>query len=151
MAETEMKETRISKMMDLFGGKIYRLGEGHARGVLPLTELVMQPTRVYHAGAIISLADEVASAALSDHEGDTDPTISKLFPYSIAINTNLLTNDPVGPITAEAFVVRRGRVAVVETKVMTSTGQLMTMVTSSHLMVDPKKTGPHLKPKLQEK
>ncbi len=133
----------ISKMLASFGGDIEVLGDVHARGTLPLTELVMQPTQVYHAGAIIALADEVASAAIYGVPGGAGPDVSKPFPYSIQISTNLLTNDPHGPITAESKVIKRGKVTVVETEVHNSQGKLMTLVRSTHLIVDLTKTGPH--------
>ncbi len=64
------------------------------------------------------LADEVASAAIfGTHAGDPDAQ-DKLFPYSVQISLNLLTNDPAGPLTAEAKVVRRGRMTVVDTTVI---------------------------------
>ncbi|MDZ4833089.1 MAG: hypothetical protein SGJ27_04740 [Candidatus Melainabacteria bacterium] len=69
----------------------------------------------------------------------------KRFPYSIQLSVNLLTNDPKGPISAEATVVKRGRVTIVETVVKTCTGETAALMRSTHLMVDPNKTGPHRK------
>ena len=92
--------------------------DGYARGTLPLSEKVMQPSHVYHAGAIVTLADEVASAAIHGlNQWTEEEMYKKPFPYSIQISVNLLTNDPVGPLTAEANVVRRGRITVVDTVV----------------------------------
>jgi uncharacterized protein (TIGR00369 family) len=96
-------------MLGAIGGQITDVGDGFAIGQLPLTNEVMQPTGVFHAGAITVLADEVASAAIfGTHAGDPGAK-DKLFPYSVQISLNLLANDPVGPLTAEAKVVRRGR------------------------------------------
>ena len=103
----------------------------------------MQPTRVFHAGAIVTLADEVASAAITNGEVEMAKLIDKPFPYSIQISVNLLTNDNVGPLTAEAKVVRKGRMTVVQTTVTTSKGETAALMTSTHLLVDLKKTGPH--------
>lgn len=130
-------------MLRGLGGEMLEIRDGYAKARLPLSEKVMQPTRVYHAGAIVSLADEVASAAIHGEEVDPANMGGKRFPYSIQLSVNLLTNDPVGPITAEANVVRRGRVTVVETVVTTASGDTAALMRSTHLMVDPAKTGPH--------
>lgn len=129
-------------LLDL-GGNIDEVRDGYARGHLPLSMQVMQPSHVYHAGAIVILADEVASAAIVGSIGSPVSEGKKLFPYSIQISTNLLTNDPDGPITAESKVVKRGRIVVVDTEVVGSKGQLVALVRSTHAMVDPTKVGPH--------
>ncbi len=129
-------------MLGAIGGEIFEISEDLARGRLPLTTAVMQPTQVYHAGAIVVLADEVASAAIYGpvEEGDLS---KKPFPYSIQLSVNLMTNDPVGPLTAEARVVRRGRITVVDTEVVGSHGKTVALMRSTHMMVDLKTTGPH--------
>ncbi len=132
-------------MLRGLGGDMVEIGDGYAKGVLPLTDKVTQPTRVYHAGAIVTLADEVASAAIHGDNVDPETMEGRRFPYSIQLSVNLLTNDPVGPITAESNVVKRGRVTVVETVVRTCTGETAALMRSTHLMVDPSKTGPHKK------
>ncbi len=132
-------------MLSALGGEMLEVSDGYAKGRLPLSEKVMQPTRVFHAGAIVTLADEVASAAIHGgpmvDPGDTE----KRFPYSVQLSVNLLTNDPVGPLTAESKVIRRGRMTVVETTVNTADNQVAALMRSTHLMVDLKKTGPHHK------
>lgn len=131
-------------MLSAIGGDMLEVREGYARGVLPLSDTVKQPTAVFHAGAIVTLADEVASAAL---HGAPVPELSggKKFPYSIQLSVNLLTNDPVGPLTAESKVVRNGGTAVVDTVVTTSNGETAALMRSVHRMVDLSKVGPHKK------
>lgn len=123
------------------------LRDGYAKGRLPLSETVHQPTKVFHAGAIVTLADEVASAAIHGEEPDMDRAVEKgkKFPYSIQLSVNLLTNDPVGPLIAEARVVKRGGVTVVDTVVTTSNGETAALMRSTHRMVDLEKVGPHRK------
>ncbi|MBX3073682.1 PaaI family thioesterase [Candidatus Obscuribacterales bacterium] len=133
------------EMIRELGGEMLEIRDGYAKAQLPLSEKVMQPTRVYHAGAIVALADEAASAAIVGERLDTCDMGDKKFPYSIQLSVNLLTNDPVGPIVAEATVVKRGRITVVDTIVKTCTGETAAMMRSSHFMVDPNKTGPHHK------
>ncbi len=113
--------------------------EGYAKATLELSEKVMQPSRVFHAGAIVTLADEVASAAIHGEAIDTENMNGKKFPYSIQLSVNLLTNDAVGPLTAEANVVRRGRLTVVDTVVTTSDGKIAVLMRSTHMMVEPDK------------
>ena len=125
------------------GGRMLELSEGYAKAELDLSEKVMQPMRVFHAGAIVSLADEVASAAIHGEPVDTNNLKGRLFRYSVQLSVNLLTNDPVGPLTAEAKVLKRGRLTVVDTSVYTSKGKLAATMRSTHAMVNPKVAGPH--------
>src|SRR5579862_4790831 len=107
LTEWPMQNKHKWNMLSAVGGDVVEVRPGYARGVLPLTETVMQPTRVYHAGAIVMLADEVASAAIEGGPVDAAFMAEKKFPYSVQLSVNLLTNDPQGPLTAEAKVVRR--------------------------------------------
>lgn len=130
-------------MLAALGGEMLEVKPGYARGVLPLSEIVMQPTRVFHAGAIVTLADEVASAAIHGCKTFDQGWQDKPFPYSIQLSVNLLSNDPIGPLTAESRVIKGGRVTVVETEVKTHEGKLAALMRSTHLMVDLRKQGPH--------
>lgn len=132
-------------MLSALGGEMLEVRDGYAKGRLPLSEKVMQPTRVFHAGAIVTLADEVASAAIHGGPVIDIKDTEKRFPYSIQLSVNLLTNDPVGPLTAESKVIRKGRMTVVETTVNTVTGEVAALMRSTHLLVDLKKSGPHRK------
>jgi len=141
-----MSDTNIPEwtMLTAIGGSMLEVKEGFAVGQLPLASGVMQPTGVFHAGAIVVLADEVASAAIYGGHAKGD-LMNRPFPYSIQLSVNLLSNDPEGPLTAESKVVRRGRITVVETEVKGKAGQMVALMRSTHMMVDLKKTGPHLK------
>ena len=130
-------------MLTAIGGRMLEVREGYALGELALSDTVKQPTEVFHAGAIVTLADEVASAAIHGDAVDTVMMAGKKFPYSIQLSVNLLTNDPVGPLRAESKVVRTGGVAVVDTVVTTSKGETAALMRSVHRMVDLAKTGPH--------
>jgi uncharacterized protein (TIGR00369 family) len=140
-----MNKEKKWTMLSALGGDMLEMKDGYAKGVLPLSDLVMQPTKVFHAGAIVTLADEVASTAIHGEANTEESRKNKLFPYSVQLSVNLFTNDPVGPLTAEAKVVRRGKMTVVETKVFTSDGQTAAIMMSTHMMVDLNKSGPHKK------
>lgn len=132
-------------MLKALGGKMLELKDGYARAELSLSESVMQPMKVFHAGAIVTLADEVASAAIHGEPVDPEAMNGKRFPYSVVLNVNLLTNDPIGPITAEAKVRKRGRLTIVDTEVFTREGNSMATMRSTHMMVDANNKGPHKK------
>lgn len=134
--------------LSAMGGKCLEVKDGYARFELALTDELKQPTGVFHAGVIVTLADEAASAAIygcSIKDENFQPEPGKKFPYSVQLSVNLLTNDPVGPITAESKVVRRGRLTVVDTVVRNCEGLDMALMRSTHMMVDASKVGPHLK------
>ena len=67
-----------------------------ARGVWP---------GLFHAGAIIALADETATAAAT---WETDPTAEfrpELFPLTVQMSVNLIRNANRGTLVAEAEIV----------------------------------------------
>lgn len=132
-------------MLSALGGEMVEVRPGYARGILPLTPEVMQPTEVFHAGAITTLADEVASSAIAGEVITDDLKRDRLFPYSVQISVNLLTNDPHGPLTAESRVAREGGLTLVDTVVTGSDGQTVALMRSVHKMVDLSRTGPHRK------
>lgn len=136
-----MDKTKTGTMLSAIGGEIVERRPDYARGVLPLSETVMQPTKVFHAGAIVTLADEVASVAIHGGWVVENCPSEKKFPFSVQLSVNLLANDSIGPLTAEAKVVRKGRMTVVQTEVRTSKGEVAALMTSTHLMVDLKKSG----------
>jgi uncharacterized protein (TIGR00369 family) len=143
MAVSIIRDKYKWNMLEAIGGQVTDISDGFARGNLPLSEQVMQPTGVFHAGAITVLADEVASAAIHGTYASDTKAQDKLFPYSVQISLNLLTNDPHGPLTAESKVVRRGRMTVVDTVVTSSSGETAALMRSTHMMVDLNKKGPH--------
>ncbi|MBZ0184636.1 MAG: PaaI family thioesterase [Candidatus Obscuribacterales bacterium] len=118
------------KILDTLGGSMLEVRDGYARAELPLSDTVMQPTRVFRAGAIVTLAVEVAAALLVGEAVDPQDRKGKRFPDSVQLSVNLLTNDPVGLLSAEAKVLRKGRVAVVDTVISTSSGQTAALMSS---------------------
>jgi hypothetical protein len=69
-------------------------------------------TGPFHAGAIIALADEPATAAAM---GETNPTGEfrpELFPLTLQMSANLIRNTNRGTLMAEAEIVHRGRTTV---------------------------------------
>jgi len=68
-----------------------------------------QLTDLFHAGAIIALAGETATAAAM---GEIDPTGEfrpELFPLTLQMSANVIRNTNQGTLVAEAEIVHRGR------------------------------------------
>jgi len=77
-------------LIDHQGIKLLAAGGGHARAELPMSPAVTQPTGLFHAGAIIALADTTATAAAL---AETDPEATgaaALFPLAIQLSSNLM-------------------------------------------------------------
>ncbi|MBY0358651.1 MAG: PaaI family thioesterase [Candidatus Obscuribacterales bacterium] len=138
-----MTKTYEWTMLSALGGEMLEVRPGYAKGRLPLTDQVKQPTGVFHAGSIVTLADEVASAAIHGGPVNADTLKGRLFPYSVQLSVNLITNDPDGPLTAESNVVREGGLTIVDTVVTTASGKTAALMRSVHKMVDLDKQGPH--------
>jgi uncharacterized protein (TIGR00369 family) len=113
----------------------------HVSGERAVAELVFRPdlaqlTGVFHAGVILSLADETATAcsiyALMP-DGTWDPG---KFPLTIQLSANLLRNTNTGKLTAEAIPLHKGRSSMVmQTTVKDEQGRLMAVVTATQLVL----------------
>ncbi len=94
-----------------------------------------QPTGLFHAGALISLADEAATCLAAVHampDGGWDPA---KFPLTIQLSANLIRNTNRGRITAEATPVHAGRTTmVVQSTVKDEEGRLLAPVTATLLV-----------------
>jgi uncharacterized protein (TIGR00369 family) len=99
---------------------------------------LQQLTGLFHAGAILALADSTATLAcmrVVDPEGDDLP--AGKFPLAVQISANLLRNTGEGTIRATATPVHRGRtMIVVNTVVEDGGGRMLAQVTSTHLVLD---------------
>jgi 1,4-dihydroxy-2-naphthoyl-CoA hydrolase len=99
-----------------------------------LLELTFKPeltqmTGLFHAGAIISLADEACTALTAAHamgEGEWDPA---KFPLTIQLSVNLIRNTNRGKLTAEATPIHKGRTtALAQCTVKDEDGRLLAVV-----------------------
>jgi uncharacterized protein (TIGR00369 family) len=91
-----------------------------------------QLTGIFHAGAIIALADEACTALAAAHamrEGGWD---AAKFPLTVQLSANLIRNTNRGTITAEATPLHRGRTtAVVRTEVRDQDAKLLAVITAT--------------------
>jgi uncharacterized protein (TIGR00369 family) len=100
-------------MIEEHGTRFIRAGHGTAVAQLDFKPDLTQLTGVFHAGAIMALADETATAAAmweTNPSGDFRP---ELFPLTLQFSVNLIRNTNRGTLTAEAEIVHRGRTTMV--------------------------------------
>jgi len=113
-------------MIGLHGTRFVRVGQGPTVAQLDFKPELTQLTGLFHAGAIMALADEAATAAAmweSNRSGEFRP---ELFPLTVQFSVNLIRNTNRGTLTAEAEVVHRGRTTmVVDVRVRDGEGRLV--------------------------
>ena len=93
-----------------------------------------QMTGLFHAGAIISLADEACTALASAH-AMADGWDPSRFPLTVQLSANLIRNIDRGTLTAEARPIHQGRTTVVvQSTVKDDRGRLLATVTATQIV-----------------
>ena len=100
-------------MIGSHGTRFETAGQGRARAYLDFKPELTQLTGLFHAGAIIALADETATAAAMWETNPTGEFRPELFPLTLQMSANLIRNTNQGTLVAEAEVVHRGRTTLV--------------------------------------
>lgn len=125
-------------MIASHGTRFLSAGEGRAVARLAFRPELGQLTGLFHAGAIVALADEAATAAAlttTNPGGDPRPD---LFPLTIQLSANLIRNTNRGALTAEAEIVHRGRTTiVVDVRVRDDEGRLIATLAATQLAPRP--------------
>jgi len=122
--------------IELIGLKIIEVTSARAVAEIPFTPQLQQLTGVFHAGALLTLADTTATLASMYWSSGTLDGSADQFPFTIQLSTNFLRNTNHGTVRAEATPVHRGRTTmVVETRVSDAGGRLLIVVTTTHLFV----------------
>jgi uncharacterized protein (TIGR00369 family) len=104
----------------------------HVVGEMPVTQGILNPFGVAHAGAMLWFAD-VCATLLVLGKFEVSPGASG-FPLGIALNANFLGNQKDGVFTATSTFVKRGRqLSVVRTVITGVEGRLIADVTTSHV------------------
>ena len=94
-----------------------------------------QMTGLFHAGAIISLADEACTALASAHTMAQSGWDPERFPLTVQLSANLIRNSNRGRLTAEALPVHIGRTTVViQSTVRDDQGRLLATVTATQVV-----------------
>jgi 1,4-dihydroxy-2-naphthoyl-CoA hydrolase len=95
------------------GTRFVSAGQGRAEAHLDFKPELTQLTGLFHAGAIIALADETATAAAMWETNPTGEFRPELFPLTLHMSANLIRNTNHGTLVAEAEIVHRGRTTLV--------------------------------------
>ncbi|HET7876569.1 MAG TPA: PaaI family thioesterase [Methylomirabilota bacterium] len=122
-------------MIASHGTRFVEVSPERAALTLAFKPELTQMTGLFHAGAIIALADEACTALASAHamsDGQWDPA---RFPLTVQLSANLIRNIDRGTITAEATPVHKGRTTVVvQSTVKDETGRLLATVTATQIV-----------------
>jgi 1,4-dihydroxy-2-naphthoyl-CoA hydrolase len=126
-------------MLETADVTFHTVADGRVLASLPFRPELAQLTGLFHAGALLTLADSAATAACLYAVDPTGADPRASFPLAVQISANLIGNVGAGTVTAEANLVHRGRTTmVVETTVRDERGRLLLLVTSTHLVLGPR-------------
>jgi 1,4-dihydroxy-2-naphthoyl-CoA hydrolase len=123
--------------IELAGIRLLAVSQTQVTAAMSFTPNVQQLTGVFHAGALLTLADTTATfASMYWDSGQIEGTAER-FPFTIQLSANFIRNTDQGTVTAVAVPLHRGRTTmVVETRVSDAQGRLLIVVTTTHLFVD---------------
>ena len=125
-------------MIEAHGTRFLTAGAGRAVAQLDFRPSLSQLTGLFHAGAIIALADETATAAALWETNPTADFKPERFPLTVQLSVNLIRNTNRGTLTAEAEIVHRGRTTiVVEVHVFDAEQRLVATLVATQLMPRP--------------
>lgn len=131
----EMNRRVAGTMIAAHGTRFTEVSPERAVAELDFKPELTQPTGLFHAGAIIALADEACTALAVAHvmgNGAWDPA---RFPLTIQVSANLVRNTDRGRIRAVATPLHRGRATVViQGRVTDEEGRLLAVVTVTQLV-----------------
>lgn len=105
---------------------------GRVVAEMPVTEGILNPFGIVHAGAMIWFADVAATFCAIGDAGIGDDGAG--FPLAVDLHTVLMGNQGDGVLTATAKPVKRGRkLTVVRTVVTGKDGRKLIEMTTSHI------------------
>ena len=120
----------------LLGFDLREVYDEHVVAEMSFRESLQQLTGVFHAGALLSLADTTATFACLYWRGDPPDCSPSSFPLTIQLSSNFIRNAGSGTVRARAVPVHRGRTTiVVETRVTDADERLLSVVTTTHLVI----------------
>lgn len=130
----KMHEWVGGTMIERHGTRFLSAGEGRAVAQLDFKPELTQLTGLLHAGAILALADETATAAAMWETNPSGTLRPELFPLTLQLSANLIRNTNRGTLTAEAEIVHRGRTTlVVDVRVVDDQRRLIAKLTATLL------------------
>lgn len=126
-------------MLEMSDITFHSVTDGRVLASMPFRSGLAQLTGLFHAGALLTLADSAATVACLYAVDPTGADPQASFPLAVQISANLIGNVGAGTVTAEANLVHRGRTTMVaQTTVRDEQGRLLLLVTSTHLVLGPR-------------
>ena len=124
-------------LLTTLGIRLIEATPERTRAQLDFRPELQQLTGLFHAGAILSLADTTATFASMRVVDPSGEVSAGRFPLAVQVSANLLRNVGEGTITAEARPLHRGRTMIVmQTEVRDAQDRCLAVVTSTHLVLD---------------
>ena len=125
-------------LMGPLGIRAIEVGPQRAVAELEVGPGVMTRTGYVHAGAMMSLADTIATYLAVAHIKGSYDDLDR-FPVAIGLSSQIVSNVQEGTIRAESQVIHGGRtLIVVETRVTSGDGRLLAMVNTTHFVRSPR-------------
>jgi 1,4-dihydroxy-2-naphthoyl-CoA hydrolase len=122
----QIQEWARGTALGAHGVRFISAGEGRARAELEFRPELAPLTGMFHIGAIMTFAEETASAAGMWQFNPTNALKPDLIPLTFQLNFNQVRNASRGKLMADAEIVHRGRtLLVVEVKVHDDDGKLI--------------------------
>jgi 1,4-dihydroxy-2-naphthoyl-CoA hydrolase len=123
-------------MLDHVGLRIVEVNDQHAVSTMDFRPELSQPTGLFHAGALLTLADSTATLACMQAVDPSGSDGAAPFPLAVQISMNLIRNTGAGSVTAESVLRHRGRTMLVaETTLRDDRGRDLAIVISTHLVL----------------
>ena len=134
-----IKERIRGTMMELIGFLPVEASKERVVAELPFRDDLTQPMGLFHAGAILSLADSAATILANQNimarPGKFDPA---RFAMTVQLSANFVRNSSAEKIVAEAIPIHVGRrMLVVQTTVCDEDGNLFATVTTTMMTSSP--------------
>lgn len=101
-----INEWAPGSMIAAHGTRFVSAGGGRALARLDFKPELTQLAGLFHAGAIIALADETATAAAMWETNPTGEFRPELFPQTLQMSVNLIKNANRGTLVAEAEIAK---------------------------------------------
>ncbi len=131
--------SEFTNMVPALGIETIESGDGRAVGEMALRPDLSQATGVFHAGAIFTLADTMATVAVWSLADPDKKEERAKFPLAVQSNCHFVGNVAEGKLRAESQVVHPGRTTmVVETNVRSESGKLIALITTTLIVPEPR-------------
>jgi uncharacterized protein (TIGR00369 family) len=134
--------TEFTNMVPSLGIETVESGDGRAVGEMAHRPDLTQATGVFHAGAIFTLADTMATVAGWTFADPNKEHGNARFPLAIQSNCNFIGNAGEGKLIAESRVIHGGRTTIVaETIVKSEADRQVALITTTMIVPDSRQTG----------